>query len=157
MKMQKRWIGLALALLLTLMAVWTVSAMADGDGFQIVGGVLTKYNPDEYDSETYGGDSAHPVIPETVKVIGASAFKGTDIAEIVIPDQVNSIQYSAFAECRSLQKVTLPSKLTTISKRVFQNDTSLTNIVIPDTVTGFFLIVTVAALLTSLEPTFVAL
>ena len=54
------------------------------------------------DLESYRGTSKMPVIPDTVKVIGASAFWRSDITGVTIPSSVKRIGASAFYECASL-------------------------------------------------------
>ena len=99
------------------------------------------------------------IIPETVIMIGISAFKFCEsLQQIVIPNSVtfisdyafcgcNSIQefvisnsiskigdYS-FCNCSSLQKIVIPDSVTTIGKYAFCNCNTLKQIVIPDSVT----------------------
>ncbi|MGN1095974.1 MAG: leucine-rich repeat domain-containing protein, partial [Eubacteriales bacterium] len=50
------------------------------------------------------------VLPDTLKKIGAGAFEGTAIKELVIPESVEEIGDNAFANCTSLTKVTIPEK-----------------------------------------------
>lgn len=111
------------------------------------------------DTNTLQIGTSNTVIPETVTIIGASAFYGNArLQTIVIPEGVKTIETSAFSGCTALYSVTLPSTLTTIDygafsgcKRLsgvvlpeglktigqlaFNNCTSLTEIVIPSTVT----------------------
>lgn len=99
-------------------------------------------------------------IPNSVKSIGAYAFKNTALTSITIPDQVHTIWQEAFSDtklinimipasvqlinnqafqnCTSLGNVTFAenSALTTIASYAFNGCTSLTRIEIPDTVSS---------------------
>ena len=71
------------------------------------------------------------VIPDSVQVIGALAFAGTNIASIVIPEGVKQIGAWAFQNCVSLTNINLPSSVLKLESGVFKDCTSLTNIVLP--------------------------
>lgn len=93
--------------------------------FVIRGGVLEKYN----------GAAMEVVIPNSVKIIGAMAFRYCKgITSVVIPDSVQEIEGYAFAECEALTSVTLPNSLLKIRYYAFENCRSLTAITIPDSV-----------------------
>lgn len=51
------------------------------------------------------------VIPNGVSKLGESAFEGTMINEVVIPDSVTVIERRVFLDCINLQKVLLPNSL----------------------------------------------
>lgn len=53
-------------------------------------------------------------IPNTVLKINSYAFLGTSIEEIVIPNSVKNIEYSAFKDCKKLNKVTILDNCTNI-------------------------------------------
>ncbi|MDE7406666.1 MAG: leucine-rich repeat domain-containing protein [Clostridiales bacterium] len=72
--------------------------------------------------------------PNTV-VISESAFASSSIQSITIPDSVKVIGTSAFEGCKSLTSVTLPSGLTEIAECMFRWCTSLSDITVPDSVT----------------------
>ena len=56
------------------------------------------------------------------------------ITNIVIPEEVTTIEDNAFGNCTSLASVVLPSTLKTIKESAFAYCSSLTNIVIPERV-----------------------
>ena len=56
--------------------------------------------------------------------------------DVVIPDGVTSIRYSAFEYCTSLASVTIPDSVTSIGSSAFEDCTGLTSITIPDSVTS---------------------
>ena len=57
------------------------------------------------------------------------------LQQIVIPDSVTEIDYSAFKGCTSLQQIVIPDSVTEIGENAFNGCTSLQQIVIPDSVT----------------------
>ena len=76
----------------------------------------------------YRGTSKMPVIPDTVKVIGASAFWRSDITGVTIPSSVKLIGASAFYECASLTSVDIPGSVERIDDGAFSGCTGMTSI-----------------------------
>ena len=66
--------------------------------------------------------------------ITITGLKDETITEIVIPDSVTSIRYSAFSNCDSLTSVVIGDSVTSIGEYAFSNCDSLTSVVIPDSV-----------------------
>ncbi len=86
--------------------------------------------------DKYIGNAAEVVIPDTidgipVTLIEISAFSGTPIKKVVIPETVTTIDSSAFEACGLLEKVILPSKLRTLGKNAFSCCESLSFIELP--------------------------
>ncbi|MDB4801764.1 leucine-rich repeat domain-containing protein [Akkermansiaceae bacterium] len=74
------------------------------------------------------------VIPDTIEgnpvtSIGASAFRDcTSLTRITIPDGVTSIENGTFRGCTSLTSITIPDSVTNIGQSAFRDCTSLTSI-----------------------------
>ena len=64
--------------------------------------------------------------------IGKSAFSGTGVSTLVLPDKLVTIGESAFANNTSLTKVTIPDSVKTIAAKAFANDKSLKTVYIPE-------------------------
>ena len=93
--------------------------------FVIRGGVLVKYN----------GAATEVVIPDSVKIIGDSAFSGCKgITSVAIPDSVQEIGSGAFRDCIALPHITIPDSVQKIGGDAFAGCQSLTAITIPDSV-----------------------
>ena len=122
----------------------------DNQDFSSIDGVL--YNKDKTTLIQYpcGNTRTDYIVPDSVKEIGHSAFKGcTNILSITIPDNVETIGGGSgigsggggffaggvFSDCTNLTSVTLPSNLKAISTSLFSNCSKLKNIIIPDKVT----------------------
>ncbi len=58
-------------------------------------------------------------IPEDVKIIGEYAFYQSNLQEIVIPSNVETIESYAFSSCKNLSKITLCEGLKTIKHGAF--------------------------------------
>ena len=76
----------------------------------------------------YRGTSKMPVIPDTVSVIGASAFWRSDITGVTIPSSVKLIGASAFYECASLTSVDIPGSVERIDNNAFCGCTGMTSV-----------------------------
>ena len=63
-------------------------------------------------------------------------LNGVEITDLVIPNNVTSIEFAAFYNCIGLTSVTIPNSVTSIGKYAFYNCTSLTSVTIPNSVTS---------------------
>lgn len=66
-----------------------------------------------------------------LETIGESAFAGTAIESITLPDKVRSIGNSAFSGCTSLTSIKLPEELATLGNSVFSGCEALEEIDLP--------------------------
>lgn len=73
-------------------------------------------------------------LPETINYIGISAFQGSGLKNIKLPETVVTINENTFYNCKSLKTVTLGSKVTKIGVQAFAACSVLDNVVIPATV-----------------------
>ena len=76
-------------------------------------------------------------IPETVKSIGRSAFKGcSKLSSVSIEGEgLETIGNQAFMECSSLTEITIPRSVTAIDQNVFSGCIRLENVTLPETIT----------------------
>ncbi len=66
-------------------------------------------------------------IENSVTDIGRLAFSESGLKEIVIPDNVETIEYGAFLSCTSLEKVTISDEVSDIGTKVFEGTPWLNN------------------------------
>ena len=77
------------------------------------------------------------IIPQTITIIGESAFNGcSGLMNVDIPQCVTSIGNLAFNNCISLTSIKLPNSVTTLGKSVFRDCAGLTSIEMSNTVTS---------------------
>lgn len=57
----------------------------------------------------------------SVTTIDGSAFEGSDVVEVILPDSITTIGESAFANCASLRSITLSSALRAVGAGAFKN------------------------------------
>lgn len=60
-------------------------------------------------------------IPPHIKIIGRSAFYGSELRSIIIPEGVTSINMEAFSQCYDLLDVTVPKSVTSIAADAFDD------------------------------------
>ena len=140
----KRWLSLALAVLMIITAVplagGTFEARAEGDSstegyytYTVENGEATIIDCDE----SISGDV---VIPDVlggypVTRIGYSAFSGCESIETVtIPDSITEMGREAFFGCHNLKEANLGKGLNEISMYAFSDCSKLNTIVIPDNI-----------------------
>ena len=60
-------------------------------------------------------------VPELTVVIEASAFEGTNIMDVILPEGLRFIGNRAFAGCKHLKRINIPSTVALIGDEVFLN------------------------------------
>lgn len=125
----KKWmavIALAVtALILTHLPVSEADAAASASDFQTQGSTLVKYR----------GTEERVTIPDTVEVVGESAFENNQkIQFVVIPKSVKRLDAYVFWGCNNLEEVVLGKGLTTVDEYSFAGCTGLKQITIPENI-----------------------
>lgn len=67
-------------------------------------------------------------VPEGVTVIKEHALEGLLITEITLPSTLRTIEEYAFAECKLLEKITIPSTVTDVYRVVLNNSTGIVTV-----------------------------
>ena len=67
-------------------------------------------------------------LPNSLIYITDSAFRGSGLTSITIPDSVDAIQGNAFYNCLNLASVNVPKNLTTIGNDIFSGCSNLENV-----------------------------
>ena len=80
----------------------------------------------------YVGDESTVEVPLGVTNIATGAFARTALANITIPQTVQTIGNGAFSDCLNLETVTLPQSLTSIEQYAFYGCKKLAGIALPD-------------------------
>ena len=76
--------------------------------------------------------NGHIVVPNNVKVIGASAFaQCRNLKTISLPKGLKGIDYRAFDGCTSLKKIVLPNSVKLMDDWIFANCVNLEEVVLP--------------------------
>ena len=92
-------------------------------------GVLNTSLPDQ---QFYGKWAITQVqVPTGLQSIGASAFYGSGIQQIDLPETLLQINNSAFRGCTSLQSIVIPEAVTTLGTYVFRDCYALNSVKLP--------------------------
>ena len=102
-----------------------------------------KYSLDEDGNATitgYSGSVSALAIPQTIDghkvvAIGEGAFKGTCLVNVTIPDTVTVIGDSAFENCDNLKNVKISENLKKLGMMAFGNCDALTEVKVPKSIT----------------------
>ncbi len=149
----KKWVVVlalvATALILTHLPVSEADAASASD-FQIEGSTLVKYRGSDErvtipDTVEVVGESAFEnnqkvqfvVIPKSVKRLNAYVFWGCDqLEEVVLGKGLTAVDEYSFAGCTGLKQITIPENVQSIDAQAFAGCTNLTDIYIPASVTS---------------------
>ena len=78
-------------------------------------------------SAFYNNAFENIILPETVEVLGDSAFRQcANLKEITLPDALNTIGDAVFLKCSALYRVSLPDSVTSVGKSVFFYNNDIT-------------------------------
>ena len=150
----KKWVValalIATALILTHLPVSEADAAASASDFQTQGRTLVKYRGTEErvtipDTVEVVGESAFEnnqkvqfvVIPKSVKRLDAYVFWGcNNLEEVVLGKGLTAVDEYSFAGCTGLKQITIPENVQSIDAQAFAGCINLTDIYIPATVTG---------------------
>lgn len=99
----------------------TIEPDIDLADYEIEDGILVRYI----------GPGGSVVVPDTVVQIGNSAFEGSKVTDVTLPDRITDIGARAFADCFELSEIDLPDSLEKIGELAFAN-TALGSVVFPD-------------------------
>lgn len=150
----KKWVValalIATALILTHLPVSEADAAASASDFQTQGSTLVKYRGTEErvtipDTVEVVGESAFEnnqkvqfvVIPKSVKRLDAYVFWGcNNLEEVVLGKGLTTVDEYSFAGCTGLKQITIPENIQSIDAQAFAGCVNLTDIYIPATVTG---------------------
>lgn len=138
------------ALILTHLPVSEADAAASASDFQTQGSTLVKYRGTEErvtipDTVEVVGESAFEnnqkvqfvVIPKSVKRLDAYVFWGcNNLEEVVLGKGLTAVDEYSFAGCTGLKQITIPENIQSIDAQAFAGCVNLTDIYIPATVTG---------------------
>ena len=102
-----------------------MAVSASDEEFEIVNGILIKYN----------GEGGDVVIPDKVTIIGEGAFESCNYPmRVYIPNSVTRIGEYAFGACHEMISVSIPNSVTSIGPSAFFSCSSLTSVSIPNSV-----------------------
>lgn len=86
----------------------------------------------------YQGDKKDIIIPAEVETIDYNAFSGnTELRSVVVPGTVKKIDIRAFANCKNLENVTLNEGIEVIESNVFTGCEKLKSMTYPDSVSKY--------------------
>ena len=97
--------------------------LVDEDGFIIVGKTVLGY-----DSEK----NPIAIIPNSAKKIIRGAFQGSNLTEIIIPENIVSIPSGTFYDCKNLGRLTLSKSMSIIEESAFERCPKLSVIRLAD-------------------------
>ena len=136
-----RLLLLASAIAISLSAA-AYSFESAGIYYNITGNNTVEVTYSDINNSSYSGSIS---VPETVTnngteysvtTIGESAFKGSAVTSVSMPEGITSIDYNAFSGCQNLETVALLESLTIFGFRAFESCKLLKTIKIPSGVTA---------------------
>ena len=75
------------------------------------------------------------IVKEDITTICTLAFANTPVQKVQLPSTLTTIRYGAFQNCTALKQITLPESMTFIEGGAFQNCSALSSISVPQNVT----------------------
>ncbi|MFR4617023.1 MAG: leucine-rich repeat domain-containing protein, partial [Streptococcus salivarius] len=104
----------------------------------IIPQIISNYRVTEIGADAFSGSSLKEVVlPSTLRNIGYNAFKWTQLTKLTLPEGVTDIGAYAFNGTQ-LKDITLPTSVTAIGSEAFGSIDSLSSVVIPKNLSNAF-------------------
>lgn len=110
-------------------SVRTVSVAAGNPVYKMDSNCLIEKRGE--DNILIGATQNFSSFPDDITIIGYSAFKGSPITSISIPNGITEIGADCFANCENLKEISIPSSVTYIGGDAFENCPNLESIILP--------------------------
>ncbi len=105
-----------------------IKVSSENPNFVSIDGVLFSHDKTRLIEYPYGIEATEYTVPDSVKVIGNSAFYSTMLESIILPDSVTKIEDSAFYNCYSITEIAIPRNVSKIGLNAFFGCDNLMNI-----------------------------
>ena len=102
------------------------------NAFDSCGALESIWVRDELNSS---GEEGVYQLPESLRIIGASAFRRTPVRSVNIPSSITELVSETFAYCRKLESVSFDGDIEMVGYAVFIDCILLENIILPNSVT----------------------
>ena len=106
----------------TYFGAWKALDLTSTEGVLTIPEGIKTISANAFEEQT---EIAKVVLPKTLETLGASAFAGTAITSIAIPESVTDFGTGMFTNCTILTSATLPANLEKIPEQTFKNCTAL--------------------------------
>lgn len=97
-------------------------------------GILFSYDGDILYKVPFAKDVKSYIIPSEVKKIGGRAFEETNIASLMLPDNLEEISRYAFASCNNISEVIIPDNVSKLGEGAFQSCKNLSSITLSSSI-----------------------
>lgn len=102
--------------------------------FKSKDGILFSNSGDILYKVPFAKDVRRYSIPSDVKKIGGRAFEETDIASLILPDNLEEIGSYAFASCSNISDVVIPDNVSKLGEGAFQSCKNLSSIMLSSSI-----------------------
>lgn len=107
----------------------------DNPAYTTVDGVLFNKDATVLRQFPLGREDKNYTVPDTVKEIGDYAFSKSKLQDVILPEGLTNIGYSAFGECESLQSIDIPDSVNSIGTLAFTRCYAMTSAKLPEGLT----------------------
>lgn len=106
----------------------------ENEAYSAVDGVLCNADKTKLYAYPNGKPETSYNVPDGIVTIGDGAFYQAPLTEIILPETVETLGYSAFSDCKQLTTLILPQSLRNINDHAFSGCSALKSLTVPSQV-----------------------